>query len=922
MVVERRQSSAHRAQPDLVQLSAEASQCARRSAWRNALDLLNSLARRALRADTIFFSTCVSACEKASSWTTALALLQQMDSWKVEANVFSFSGAISACDKQGVWEAVSVLMERMATEGISGNSYTYNAAIGACARAGQWCSAQCLAAQLALLGTSGGAGLRRDAITASSVVGTFEQARWPRALDAFGSMAQADVQLNDFTFTSLISAVDHWSTTLLLLESMTARSLQITPMTCSAALARACEGHWQAALALLHSMMQTHLAVSGIQVGALLESASSLGKPQMLGLLKMLKSWAKPCRQKDRSLEEHLIRPRLRSYPSFDELPIVFEDESLVAVAKPFGVSSEDCLQMLASKFPALTRLSRLDWPTSGLLLAAKGTPASETSWWFLAQFAGRLVSKRYLCLVAGDAGAVGHCEEIAKPLQVVKGTSSSSVEVLEEGEEGLAARTRITCLALYGSGGLASQPAASLLLAEPLTGRTHQLRAHLAHVGWPIVGDATYAAEGHAAEVSSWCPRLFLHCWQMDVFALNGQTMTLQADLPKVLRDALKSLKLQDGALPDEKNRCHILARGRAELSRVRRVKSEMPREQQMLAVILFAADISWCSWFHHGVGVLLVDKSQLLNGHCTEAEDDHCILRSILLGLKKCRWCNSQDPPLNRPGLSRRPPKGSMQALRLLAHQGWSQLAVVTEDQKMAFLEASAAFTVGVNIMSVLSENHFLCNAWRGVKKAVALLRYGDENFRHVDCRHAEPRSTRMCCGMQAQARCTSGLLYKRQRCYATSSVLSMDGGRKRRLRAQTAHVVALGRQTQWPKALEILQQSHSEADEKLYTAVCGALERASAWQQVLRLHGRALETVQHDERFRADGRLGDGDRWKRATRRLGWLDMGLACVGSGVKTSRTLQVTTDSWWVECFKAEEGSISQIYYWRILGTV
>ena len=48
-----------------------------------------------------------------------------------------------------------------------------------------------------------------------------------------------------------------------------------------------------------------------------------------------------------------------------------------------------------------------------------------------------------------------------------------------------------------------------------------------------------------------------------------------------EVLRDALKSLKLQDGALPDEKNRCHILARGRAELSRVRRVKSEMPREQ-----------------------------------------------------------------------------------------------------------------------------------------------------------------------------------------------------------------------------------------------------------------------------------------------------------------------------------------------------
>ena len=99
-------------------------------------------------------------------------------------------------------------------------------------------------------------------------------------------------------------------------------------------------------------------------------------------------------------------------------LTLLFESADIVAVSKPAGSSTEDVLRQLSAKLKRrITQTSRLDLPTSGVLVAAVGGAISCPAWWLLAQFAGRLVSKCYLCLCFGrpPAGSEG---EVSSPLK------------------------------------------------------------------------------------------------------------------------------------------------------------------------------------------------------------------------------------------------------------------------------------------------------------------------------------------------------------------------------------------------------------------------------------------------------------------------------------------------------------------------
>ena len=99
------------------------------------------------------------------------------------------------------------------------------------------------------------------------------------------------------------------------------------------------------------------------------------------------------------------------------ELVLLFQSAGLVAVCKPAGYSTAEMLQLLSAKLKhTVTQVSRLDKPTSGVLVAAVGSAASSQAWWLLAQFAGRLVSKSYLCLCFGQPSASEG--EISSPLQ------------------------------------------------------------------------------------------------------------------------------------------------------------------------------------------------------------------------------------------------------------------------------------------------------------------------------------------------------------------------------------------------------------------------------------------------------------------------------------------------------------------------
>merc|ERR1740121_357789 len=91
-----------------------------------------------------------------------------------------------------------------------------------------------------------------------------------------------------------------------------------------------------------------------------------------------------------------------------------------------------------------------------------------------------------------------------------------------------------------------------SLVACYPVTGRTHQIRAHLEWRGHPLVADANYNPRGQVRRHFLWCRRLFLHCRRMRLLDLDGQVLELEAPLPGDLRTALEACGLQPDAGED----------------------------------------------------------------------------------------------------------------------------------------------------------------------------------------------------------------------------------------------------------------------------------------------------------------------------------------------------------------------------------
>lgn len=187
-------------------------------------------------------------------------------------------------------------------------------------------------------------------------------------------------------------------------------------------------------------------------------------------------------------------------------LPIVFVDDSLIVVDKPAGLLSVpgrgadklDCLALRVQKeYPDALIVHRLDMSTSGLLLLARGElMQSELS----RLFRERQVDKRYIAVVAGlladESGAIDLpliCDWPNRPRQKVDFDQgkSSQTRFRRQSQDPQAGTTRVEL--------------------EPITGRTHQLRVHMAALGHPILGDDLYGGSATAA-----AERLLLHAMDL----------------------------------------------------------------------------------------------------------------------------------------------------------------------------------------------------------------------------------------------------------------------------------------------------------------------------------------------------------------------------------------------------------------------
>ncbi len=178
-------------------------------------------------------------------------------------------------------------------------------------------------------------------------------------------------------------------------------------------------------------------------------------------------------------------------------VPVLHEDAALLALDKPAGLAvhggsgiQAGLIEQLRAARPQTSFLElvhRLDRDTSGILLVAKQRKALVALHRALAD--GR-VQKRYLAIVAGHWGRAEAMLQF--PLhRYLLADGERRVRVQAEGQ---AASTRVRLVRHVASAGIPGlPPALSLLDCELLTGRTHQIRVHLAHAGFPILGDVKY---------------------------------------------------------------------------------------------------------------------------------------------------------------------------------------------------------------------------------------------------------------------------------------------------------------------------------------------------------------------------------------------------------------------------------------------
>ena len=221
------------------------------------------------------------------------------------------------------------------------------------------------------------------------------------------------------------------------------------------------------------------------------------------------------------------------------EFPIVYEDAALLALDKPAGVAvhggsgvSFGVIESLRAARPAAKFLElahRLDRDTSGLLLVAKKRAALVELHRMLREGG---IDKVYLAVAKGHwQGASREIREALHKYVDAKGERRVSVR-----EGGMAAVTRVRALK--------RSPQFSFLEVRLLTGRTHQIRVHLAYAGHPLLGDDKYGDFdlNHRLQKQG-MKRLLLHASRLSFpHPLTGETLKLEAPLPSEMRAFVES--------------------------------------------------------------------------------------------------------------------------------------------------------------------------------------------------------------------------------------------------------------------------------------------------------------------------------------------------------------------------------------------
>jgi 23S rRNA pseudouridine1911/1915/1917 synthase len=222
----------------------------------------------------------------------------------------------------------------------------------------------------------------------------------------------------------------------------------------------------------------------------------------------------------------------LSAVPPKIKLPVLYEDDDVIVINKPAGILSHskgalDTEATVASFIKdkltdeSLTGnragiVHRLDRATSGVIIAAKNSKALSK---LQKQFSSRKVKKTYVAVVDGVP------EQAEAIIDIPIERNPVRPQTFKAGSGGKPSQTHyriIKTLVKNGSN-------YSLLELKPLTGRTHQLRVHLAYIGHPIVGDRVYGREAD---------HMLLHAKSLEITLPGGARRTFEVPEPEVFKE------------------------------------------------------------------------------------------------------------------------------------------------------------------------------------------------------------------------------------------------------------------------------------------------------------------------------------------------------------------------------------------------
>jgi 23S rRNA pseudouridine955/2504/2580 synthase len=236
---------------------------------------------------------------------------------------------------------------------------------------------------------------------------------------------------------------------------------------------------------------------------------------------------------------QRTVQPLTREEAELVREMVIHEDTHAFVLAKPPGLATQGgtkthhhldrLLDGLADDAGARPKLvHRLDKDTSGALLVARTARAAGH---FAKAFAGRTARKVYWALVVG----VPSLEEGLIDLPLAKQPGTGGEKMYVDKESGLAAKTRWRLIDRAGN-------RAAWVELQPLTGRTHQLRAHMAAIGHPIVGDAKYGG-AEAFLTGGISRKLHLHARRIRIDSPDGGVIDVTAELPPHFAESLSML-------------------------------------------------------------------------------------------------------------------------------------------------------------------------------------------------------------------------------------------------------------------------------------------------------------------------------------------------------------------------------------------